>query len=155
MFRLRERLKYMFFGGLLVFAGFMFGSLNNDTTAQSGYNTIDKLTVGELNVLNSLTVRGVNGKPMVFIDSDKDGGMVRVFESTGQVCAAIVVNEDGGAVLVQADKDKRGALLNISDDGGSIEVFDKEGIPRAILSVHNGKGRVSTKDKYGQINILD
>ena len=30
-FRLREKLKYMFLGGLLTLAGFMFGNMNSDT----------------------------------------------------------------------------------------------------------------------------
>ena len=34
----------------------MFGSMNRDTTAQFGYETIDKLTVGELIVRKDITV---------------------------------------------------------------------------------------------------
>jgi len=47
-FRLREKLKYMFLGGLLTLTGFMLGNMNNNTEAQFGYETIDKLSVGEL-----------------------------------------------------------------------------------------------------------
>ena len=155
MLRLREKLKYMFLGGLLLFAGFMFGSLNRDTTAQSGYGTIDKLTVRELNVLNRITVRGVNGIPMVVIGSDKDGGLVYVYKPTGKVCAALAVDEKGGVVLAQTDRDERGTLLKINDEAGSVAIYDKEGVPRAILDVLNGNGSVSTKDKYGRVNILD
>ena len=45
MLRLREKLKYMFLVGLLAFAGFMFGNMNNDTKAELGSDTIDELTV--------------------------------------------------------------------------------------------------------------
>ena len=35
-FKLHEKLKYMFLGGVLTLAGFMFGNMNSDTEAQSG-----------------------------------------------------------------------------------------------------------------------
>ena len=40
MFRLREKLTYMFLTGLLAFAGFLFGHMNNDTKAQLGSEAI-------------------------------------------------------------------------------------------------------------------
>lgn len=45
---LREKLKYMVFRGLFTLAGFILGNLSNDTEAQSGSETLDKLTVREM-----------------------------------------------------------------------------------------------------------
>ena len=48
-FKLHEKLKYMFLGGVLTLAGFMFGNMNSDTEAQLGYETIDKLVCPRVN----------------------------------------------------------------------------------------------------------
>ena len=70
-FRLREKLKYMFLGGLLTLAGFMFGNMNSDTAAQFGHETIDKLTVGELIVRKDIRVVSNGVDPRVHISWDR------------------------------------------------------------------------------------
>ena len=73
-FRLREKLKYMFLGGLLTLAGFMFGNMSSETTAQFGYETIDKLTVQELIVRKDITLMREGMDPQVLISWDRNGG---------------------------------------------------------------------------------
>ena len=63
MFRLRDKLKYMVFIGLLVLVGFIFGNINNDTNAQSKSDTVGKLTVRKLTVLEDITVIADDGEP--------------------------------------------------------------------------------------------
>ena len=85
-FRLREKLKYMLLGGLLTLAGFMFGNMNSDTTAQSGYETIDKLTVRELIVHKDIRVMGDDMDPRVHISWDRDGGRVITYGPKANGC---------------------------------------------------------------------
>ena len=76
MLRLREKLKYMFLVGLLAFADFMFGNMNNDTKAELGSDTIDELTVRKLTVLEDITVIADNGEPRVVISWHELSGQV-------------------------------------------------------------------------------
>ena len=82
-FRLREKLKYMFLGGLLTLAGFMFGTMNSDTTAQSGYETIDKLIVQELIVRKDIRIMGDGLEPQVLMSWDRNGGRVVTYGPKG------------------------------------------------------------------------
>ena len=100
MIRLREKLKYMLFGGLLAFAGFMFGSMNSETTAQSGSETIDKLTVRELNVTEAMILRDDTGRPAVIISSNEKGGSVIAYSKSKIGAAHLSAIEDSGALTV-------------------------------------------------------
>ena len=98
MFRLREKLKYMFLGGLLTLAGFMIGNMNNDTAAQFGYETIDKLTVGELIVRKDIRVMSDDMDPRVHISWDRNGGRVITYGPKGMGAASLLVAEGNGVV---------------------------------------------------------
>ena len=95
MFRLREKLKYMTLGGLIVLAGFVFGNMNKDTEAQSGAETINELTVRNMIVLESIKVINDDNVPQVVITWDENGGNVSAHSPRGQ--AALGVGEKGGA----------------------------------------------------------
>ena len=176
-FKLHEKLKYMFLGGVLTLAGFMFGNMNSDTEAQFGSETIDKLTVRELNVHKNITLVDNNMNPRVLISWDRDGGKVTVYgpwgkgsaglavdENGGKVtahgirgkgAAGFTINEDGGAVTVQGVIGETGASLSATQEGGSVAVFNPQGNPRAAFSVVNGNGVVYVVDRFGEFRVLE
>ena len=119
MLRLREKLKYMFLVGLLAFAGFMFGNMNNDTKAELGSDTIDELTIRKLTVLEDLTVIGDNGEPRVVISWHELSGNVSCYGPGGIDTADranLLVGQLGGIAGV-TDRNASGASLTIGLEG--------------------------------------
>ena len=113
--RVREKLKYMVFGGLLTLAGFMLGNMNNTTNAQFGYETIDKLTVGELIVRKDIRLMSDDMEPRVHISWDRNGGRVVTYGSNGVGAASILVADGNGVVTTQGAKEKTGASLMVNE----------------------------------------
>ena len=99
-FKLHEKLKYMFLGGVLTLAGFMFGNMNSDTQAQLGSETIDKLTVRELIVRKHIVLVDNNMDPQVSITWEKDGGRIAAYGPGGRSAAWMAADENGGTVAV-------------------------------------------------------
>ena len=154
-FKLHEKLKYMFLGGVLTLAGFMFGNMNSDTQAQFGSETIDELTVRELIVLKDITVISDDMDLRVLISWDKDGGSVTAYGPEGKGAASLSVNEDGGAVTVQGVIGKNGARLAATQEGGSVAVFNPQGNARAAFSIVDGNGVAYLVDKFGEFRALE
>ena len=153
-FRLREKLKYMFLGGLLTLAGFMFGSMNSDTTAQFGYETIDKLTVGELIVRKDITVMSDDMDPRVHISWDRNGGRVITYGPKGMGAASLLVAEGNGVVTTQGSKEKTGASLMVNEGGGVLSLFAPDGKARIVLGISEGDGVAYLVDKFGDARVL-
>ena len=153
-FRLREKLKYIFLGGLLTLAGFMFGSMNSDTTAQFGYETIDKLTVGELIVRKDITVMSDDMDPRVQISWDRNGGRVITYGPKGMGAASLLVAEGNGVVTTQGSKEKTGASLMVNEGGGVLSLFAPDGKARIVLGISEGDGVAYLVDKFGDARVL-
>ena len=153
-FRLREKLKYMFLGGLLTLAGFMFGSMNSDTTAQFGYETIDKLTVGELIVRKDITVMSDDMDTRVHISWDRNGGRVITYGPKGMGAASLLVAEGNGVVTTQGSKEKTGASLMVNEGGGVLSLFAPDGKARILLGISEGDGVAYLVDKFGDARVL-
>ena len=153
-FRLREKLKYMFLGGLLTLAGFMFGSMNSDTTAQFGYETIDKLTVGELIVRKDITVMSDDMDPRVHISWDRNGGRVITYGPKGMGAASLLVAEGNGVVTTQGSKEKTGASLMVNEGGGVLSLFAPDGKARIVLGISEGDGVAYLVNKFGDARVL-
>ena len=153
-FRLREKLKYMFLGGLLTLAGFMFGSMNSDTTAQFGYETIDKLTVGELIVRKDIRVMSDDMDPRVHISWDRNGGRVITYGPKGMGAASLLVAEGNGVVTTQGSKEKTGASLMVNEGGGVLSLFAPDGKARIVLGISEGDGVAYLVDKFGDARVL-
>ena len=64
----------------------MLGNLNNTTDAQFGYETIDKLTVGELIVRKDIRLMREGMEPRVLISWDRRGGTRGNLRSKGSRC---------------------------------------------------------------------
>ncbi len=154
MFRLREKLKYMFLGGLLTLVGFMFGNMNSETTAQSGYETIDKLTVRELIVRKDITVMSDDMDPRVHISWNRDGGRVVTYGPKGMGAASLLVAEGNGAVTTQGSKEKTGATLMVNEGGGILSLFAPDGKARIVLGISEGDGVTYLVDKFGDARVL-
>ena len=160
MLRLREKLKYMFLVGLLAFAGFMLGNMNNDTTAELGSDTIDELTVRKLTVLEDIAVIADNGEPRVVISWNELSGQVSCY-GPGKMDiadrAALLVGQLGGIVGV-TDKNGGGASLTLGLEGGGVTIFPIEGAlvgkGGAALGIDEGDGFVSTIDRFGERRTL-
>ena len=119
MFRLREKLKYMFLAGLLALAGFMLGSMNNDTKAQLESKMIDTLTVRKLTVLEDIAVIADNGEQRVVISWHELGGDVSCYGPGGMDIAdrvGLLVGQLGGIAGV-TDRNASGASLTLGDGG--------------------------------------
>ena len=153
-FRLREKLKYMLLGGLLTLAGFMFGNMNSDTTAQSGYEAIDKLTVRELIVRKDIRVIGDDMDPRVHISWDRNGGRVVTYGPKQMGAASLLVAEGNGIVTTQGSKEKTGASLMVNEGGGVLSLFAPDGKARVVLGISEGDGVAYLVDKFGDARVL-
>ena len=152
--RSREKLKYMFLGGLLTLAGFMFGNMNSNTTAQSGYETIDKLTVRELIVRKDITVMSDDMNPRVHISWNREGGRVVTYGPKRMGAASLLVAEGNGVVTVQGSKEKTGASLMVNEGGGVLSLFAPDGNARILLGIDEGGGVAYLVDKLGAARVL-
>jgi hypothetical protein len=153
-FRLREKLKYMFLGGLLTLAGFMFGNMTSDTTAQFGYETIDKLTVGELIVRKDIRVMSDDMDPRVHISWDRNGGRVITYGPKGMGAASLLVAEGNGVVTTQGSKEKTGASLMVNEGGGVLSLFAPDGKARIVLGIADGDGVAYLVNKFDEVRVL-
>ena len=154
-FKLHEKLKYMFLGGVLTLAGFMFGNLNSDTQAQLGSETIDELTVRGLIVLKDITVMSDDMEPRVLISWDRDGGRIAAYGPEGKGAASLSVGEEGGSVTVKGVIGKNGANLSATQEGGSVAVFNRQANPRAAFSIVDGNGVAYLINKFGEPRVLE
>ncbi len=160
MLRLREKLKYMFLTGVLAFAGFMLGNMNNDTKAQLGSEMIDTLTVRKLTVLEDITVIADNGESRVAISWHELSGDVSCY-GPGKVDvadrASLLVGQLGGIAGV-TDKNASGVSLTLGTEGGGVTIFPIEGPLAAkggaALGIDKGDGFVSTIDSSGERRTL-
>ena len=152
--RLREKLKYTFFGGLLTLAGFMLGNMNNNTEAQFGYETIDKLTVGELIVRKDIRVMGDGMDPRVLISWDREGGRVVTYGPKGVGAASVLVAEGNGVVTTQGSKEKTGASLMVNEGGGVLSLFAPDGKARIVLGISEGDGVAYLVNKFDEARVL-
>ena len=152
--KVREKLKYMLLGGLLTLAGFMLGNMNNDTEAQFGYESIDKLRVGELIVRKDIRVMGDDVDPRVHISWDRNGGRVVTYGPKGVGAASLLVAEGNGVVTTQGSKEKTGASLMVNAGGGVLSLFAPDGNARVLLGISEGDGIAYLVDKSGTARVL-
>lgn len=153
-FRSREKLKYMFLGGLLTFAGFMLGNMNSETTAQLGYETIDKLTVRELIVRKDIRVMSDDMDPRVHISWGRNGGRVVTYGPNGKGAASILVAEGNGVLTTQGSKDKTGASLMVNEGGGVLSLFAPDGNAKIVLAIAEGEGIAYLVNKFDEVRVL-
>ncbi len=154
MFRLREKLKYMALGSLLILAGFILGNMDSDTDAQSESERIGELTVRELTVLEDITVIGDNGNRRVVISWDEDGGRVTCFDSEEIRAAGLSISENGGLVAV-VGREGGGASLSVDEEGGGVSIFPADGkTGGAGLGIMGGDGVAFTIDRFGEYRSL-
>ena len=153
-FRLREKLKYMFLGGLLTLAGFMIGNMNSNTEAQLGAETFDKLTVRELIVRKDITVMGNGTHPRVHISWNREGGRVVTYGPKGMGAASLLVAEGDGVVTVQGSKEKTGASLMVNEGGGVLSLFAPDGNARVLLGISEGDGVAYLMDRFNDARVL-
>ena len=153
-FRLREKLKYMFLGGLLTLAGFMFGNMNSETTAQLGYETIDKLAVRELIVRKDIRVMSDGMDPRVHISWDRNGGRVVTYGPKGKGAASILVAEGNGVLTTQGSKEKTGASLMVNEGGGVLSLFAPDGKAKIVLGIAEGEGIAYLVNKFDEARVL-
>ncbi len=152
--KVREKLKYMFLGGLLTLAGFMLGNMSNNTEAQFGYESIDKLRVGELIVRQDIRVMGDDTDPRVHISWDRNGGRVVTYGPKGVGAASLLVAEGNGVVTTQGSKEKTGASLMVNEGGGVLSLFAPDGNARVLLGISEGDGIAYLVDKSGTARVL-
>ncbi len=160
MFRLREKLTYMFLTGLLAFAGFMFSNMNNETKAQLRSETIDALTVRKLTVLEDITVIADNGESRVVISWSEIGGSISCYGPGGMDVAdstGLLVGQLGGIAGV-TDRNASGASLTLGTEGGGVTIFPIAGVTGkggAALSIDEGDGIVFTRNRFGELRALE
>ena len=152
--KVREKLKYMLLGGLLTLAGFMLGNMSNDTEAQFGYESIDKLRVEELIVRKDIRVMGDDTDPRVHISWDRNGGRVVTYGPKGVGAASLLVAEGNGVVTTQGSKEKTGASLMVNEGGGVLSLFAPDGNARVLLGISEGDGIAYLVDKSGTARVL-
>ena len=153
MFKLSEKVKYMAFGALLTVIGFMLGTLNTSTDAQSSAQQIDELTVKRLKVSESIAVVDQTSNPQVLINYDENGGSITVYAKdyliTSLAAAELKIGEHGGQFAALTTNGKVGSAVTTDEDGGAIAAFANEGNGGIVLMNTMGNGIISTTNKFG------
>ena len=153
-FNLSEKVKYMAFGALLTFVGFMFGNLNSGIDAQSQPEVIDELRVRKLKVYEGMTLYGVNDladpEPRVTIAETKDGGNVTAYGKSGEGYASIGLDKDGGILSVSAIGGEGKVSIGINRGNGLMNVTDKNGVGGVTIGVIDGDGVGFTTNRLGE-----
>ena len=136
-FKLSEKVKYMIFGALLTLSGFIVGTLNNGIEAQSGSDTIDKLTVRELTVLEHLIVRNEDGDIVVIIGHNDNSGSITTIDKQAKGVIIFSFQAQGGGPVgaITADRNnivKSSILMTIDQGQAGIDVRDSEGNKKSL-----------------------
>lgn len=157
MSKLSEKLKYMALGALIAIAGFMFGNLHSDTEAQSGFETIDKLTVRRLVVTERIVVENDRGDIQILVSADDSGGAIIVCNKDGKNSISLgFFSPTEPVVSVTGVGGAGSASLFISEKGnGTVIANDKYKEATVILTTLDGEGSVSTSDRNGTRRLLD
>jgi len=101
-------------------------------------------------VCSSLKVVAPNGKPVLTLGGDADGGVVELLDVGGKTRTRLsVANKQGSGRIELFDNNKeRTVFLGTDDDGGILELSGVDGKVRTIVAV-------ATKQGGGLINLFD
>ena len=101
-------------------------------------------------VCSALKVVGPNGKPVLTLGGDADGGILELCDVGGKTRTRLsVANKQGSGRIELFDNNKeRTVFLGTDDDGGILELSGVDGKVRTIVAV-------ATKQGGGLINLFD
>ena len=160
MSKLSEKMKYMALGALIALSGFMLGSFNDGTDAQSRTQMIDELAVKTLYVFDEIIVvdsTQVNKKAVVLINYDENGGQIKTYSKRSEKGhASMGVDQNGGQMRIYPNTGNSGAAITTTDDmKTSLTIFPKQGRGTVSLGTHLGNGVmwVNSKDGVGGVTL--
>ena len=97
-------------------------------------------------------VLGADGKPVVVIGADSNGGSMSIYHASGESAIKMsIVGEHKKGLIGVWGKDHKGAItLGADESGGGMAIFNKGGKPVLQAGVSDmGGGIVDTRDKLG------
>jgi hypothetical protein len=110
-------------------------------------------------VCKSLKLVDADGKDMLTLGSDADGGHLRVIAKDGKVRAFLAVgNQVGPGIFTLYGTDKPLVNLGFNADGGAVALWGKEGKQRVFLGsgITNNRGQgTGSNTASGVLNLFD
>ena len=113
-----------------------------------GAKSQDK-NLGDITV-NSIEVVNNDGKVVVGLSSDEDGGTLMLYNNDGTSAAGLIAAEDGGGLGIFNNDGKLVAGLNAAENGGLLDIYNKHEKRVATLQANkNSDGLIGLYDRYG------
>jgi hypothetical protein len=101
------------------------------------YSPQEEMATRELKILSK------SGKTVAVIGSDDDGGLVKIFDKSGQLTSFLMCTGKGGAMAVyQGGNLKPLASLSATETGGHLSINNKEGSSAAAITVLENRGGI-------------
>ena len=143
----KQKLAYMALGCLFTIIGYILASLSgNPVDAQgdkSSPTVIDEIVCRSLRVVNA------DGKTIVSIDTDSNGGYMHIRHASGEEAITMAIADKLKEGFVQVwGKDQKGSIqLDAGEDGGRMVIFNKSGknVLEASASKYGSAMRISNK----------
>ena len=152
----KQKLAYMALGCLFTIIGYILASLSgNPVDAQSQGNKSEPTVIDEI-VCRSLRVVNADGKTIVSIDTDSNGGYMDIRHASGEKAITIGIGDKSKEGLVAVwGKDQKGSIqLNTDEYGGYMAIFNNGGknvLQASVDDMGEGFVQVKTKDQKGGI----
>jgi hypothetical protein len=150
----KQKLAYMALGCLFTIIGYTLASLSgNPVNAQgdkSSPTVIDEIVCRSLRVVNA------DGKTIVSIDTDSNGGYMHIRHASGEEAITMAIADKLKEGFVQVwGKDQKGFIqLDAGEDGGRMVIFNKSG--KNVLQASASKyGSTMTISNKGGKNVLE
>ena len=100
----------------------------------------------------SLTIANNKGKLVAGINADADGGNFRIRNKDGKTAALIDGDPTGGSLNIFNKERKTVALIAAGKDGGVLSIVNKDGEGVALIAADaNGNGAMQTYDSNGRV----
>ena len=155
----KERLLFMFLGGLLVVVGmvlgqFVFGLAEAQTGSKNAF--FETLTCNRL-----IVKRGRYSKPVVVIGVEERNGSMALYNAIGQRRVLIsATNKHGELSLFQGpDENQQKKIIQLTAtkrEGveGRVKIYNSLGQEVARIESDQNDGTVVLKDRYGELGSM-
>ena len=101
------------------------------------YSPQEEISTRELKIVSK------TGKTIALLGSDDDGGLIKVYNKTGELTSFLMCTGKGGALaLYQDGQEKPVASMSATDNGGHLSINNKTGESAAAITVLENRGGV-------------
>ena len=138
-----EKVKYMFWGALLVFVAFVLGCMRNIPTHP------DHLDVQSLIVRDRIIVTDNLGNPVVGISQNENGGIVAIHGKGGEGGIIMRIDTEGGEMSILPKRGNGSVVIKTADGDGTLRVKSNEGSDITLV-FQSGDGALVIRGKDGK-----